>query len=112
MAKKDFDKYYDNMKSTFISTVEMAEEMRKDALEGNVDEVRVKNFLSVADPIIRTFRILQDVKRLLDKPVRKNKLKQFMNTTKHLAPESPEYDIQNIYEEGVAKLEQFKETIE
>lgn len=98
MAKKHFDAYYENYKAYYLSTVKMAEELIKEMEAGNVTPERAEAYKRDAEPIVHTFRILQEVKRMLDRPTRKRKVASYEKRTKRVEPLTEENDLEAIQE--------------
>ena len=112
MAKKHFDAYYKNYEGYYLSTLEVTETLVKEAEEGKITEERVEAYKKDAEPIIHTFRILQEIKRMLDRPVRPRKRAAFEKRFKEVVPVTEENNLDDIAKRGEEAVKNLKDLVE
>lgn len=112
MAKKHFDAYYENYKAYYLSTVGMAEMLVKEMEEGKVTPERAEAYKKDAEPIVHTFRILQEVKRILDRPVRPEKRVAFEKRAKRIVPLTDENDLDKMQERASDAVDRLRDLME
>lgn len=112
MAKKHFDAYYENYKNYYLSTVQMAEQLVEEMEAGNCTPERAEAYKQDAEPIVRTFRILQEVKRMLDRPVRPKKRGVFEKQTKRVVPVAEDNDLEQIQDRAEKAVNRLKDLME
>lgn len=112
MAKKHFDDYYKNYEGYYLSTIEMTNTLIENVEKGEVDEERLEAYKKDAEPIIHTFKILQEIKRMLDRPVKPKKRKGFERRTKRIVPLTDENDLEKIAEAGEEAVQRLKDLVE
>lgn len=112
MAKKHFDAYYENYKNYYLATVDMAENLIKEMEAGKVTPERAEAYKRDAEPIVHTFRILQEVKRILDRPARPKKRAVFERQTKRIVPLTEENDLEAIQDRAEKAVERLNDLME
>ena len=112
MAKKHFDAYYKNYEGYYLSTLEVTEMLIKEAEEGKITQERVDAYKKDAEPIIHTFRILQEIKRMMDRPVRPKKRAMFEKQYKRVVPLTDENDLDAIAKRGEEAVKNLKDLVE
>lgn len=77
MAKKDFDKFFEEFYEQYIFVLDRTKQIVKEFENNPTEEMRqsLENFKLATTPIVNNYYIYKKVKELLDKPVRKEKHK-------------------------------------
>ena len=84
MARKDFDRYYDQIANQYRELNHVLENMNKELQEGMIEPERVDNLKLTLAPVITSYQQLSYIKYLLDMPTRRNKVKRYKSSSKSL----------------------------
>lgn len=113
MAKKQFDDYYKRMEENYLACIIQSKTFVELLEQGKIDEERVINFKSSIEPVINTYQIMRKVKQLLDKPVRKEKHKKYLNMLeKKNKNDNQKYNLESLEQESLQALEKLKDLTE
>lgn len=82
MAKKDFDKYFNEQRQAYYQTVKALEEYGKLAADNMISTEQMKQAQSVLAPTVEAYKMLVYIKSILDRPVRNKKAKKYDNQNK------------------------------
>lgn len=84
MARKDFDKYYNQVCGQFFALNEVFDELSREVAQGMVEPERQKQLELTIAPIRNSYQTLSYIKYLLDKPTRKEKEPRYKRMNKKL----------------------------
>lgn len=84
MARKDFDRYYNQIANQYKELNHVLENMNKELQEGMIEPERVDNLKLTLAPVITSYQQLNYIKYLLDMPTRRNKVKRYKSSSKLL----------------------------
>ena len=84
MARKDFDKYYNQICIQFFALNAVFEDLSKEVASGMVEPERQKQLEMTIAPIKNSYQTLSYIKYLLDKPTRKEKEPRYKRMNKKL----------------------------
>ena len=88
MAKKDFDRYYEEVENTYLEMLENLRDMEREMADGLVDPDMFEQMKEMIIPLKNNYETLGYVKFLLNKPVRKEKEKRYISQNKKLLAHS------------------------
>lgn len=84
MAKKDFDRYYNQVYIQYKELQENLKELSEELEKGMVTPEQVQQLKSTLSPIVTNYQTLSYIKYLLDLPASKSKKNRFKKQTKLL----------------------------
>lgn len=84
MARKDFDKYYNQVCSQFFALNEVFDDLSREVAQGMVEPERQNQLELTIAPIKNSYQTLSYIKYLLDKPTRKEKEPRYKRMNKKL----------------------------
>lgn len=84
MARKDFDRYFEQIANQYKELNYVLENMNEELQEGMVEPERIANLKLTLAPVVTCYQQLSYIKYLLDMPTRKKKLKRYKNSSKSL----------------------------
>ena len=108
MSKKDFDRYYKEVKDQYYEMIGTLDELSELASTGMVSPEMVENTKNLIEPIKKNYMTLSYVSFLLNTPKRTRKIDTFVRQNKKLLAESGDRtreDILNENGEAIEKLE-------
>ena len=88
MAKKDFDRYYEEVENTYLEMLENLRDMEREMADGLVDPDMFEQMKEMIIPLKNNYETLGYVKFLLNKPVKKEKEKRYILQNKKLLAHS------------------------
>lgn len=84
MARKHFDNYYNGICKQYFELNEVMKDLSEDVEKGMRTPEAVEQLKATIAPIQNNYKTLSYIKYLLDKPVRKEKVKKFNKQSHNL----------------------------
>lgn len=107
MAKKDFDKYFNQQRQAYYQTISALEEYSKLAADNMISTEQMQRAQSVLSPTVEAYKMLVYIKSILDRPVKKSKAKKYDKQNKKTL--DTKYNFENIEKQNKELLSQFRE---
>lgn len=107
MAKKDFDKYFNEQRAAYYNAIKVLEEYGTMAADKMISTDDMKQAEQILAPTIETYKMLVYIKSILDRPNRKEKVKKY--NIKNKKQLDNQYNSENIKNKNKELLSQFKE---
>ena len=111
MSKKDFDRYYKEVKDQYYEMIGTLEELSELASTGMVSPEMVDNTKNLIEPIKQNYMTLSYVSFLLNTPKRTRKIDTFVKQNKKLLAESGDRTKDNILKENSEAIEKLEKAI-
>ena len=108
MSKKDFDRYYLEIKNQYLEMLSNMEEFSKTASDEMISSDIIENMKALVEPIKQNYMTLSYVSFLLDKPKRTHKIDKYVKMNKKKLNTSngrTQEDVINQNKELLAKME-------
>lgn len=84
MARKDFDKYYNNICNQYNELQEVLKDLSEEVSSGMVEPERIEQLMLTIKPVENNYRTLSYIKYLLDRPTRSAKCAKYNKMSKKL----------------------------
>lgn len=107
MAKRDFDREYDQIERDYLDMVAELKDMEKELGDGLVSPDMFENMKKMAQPLLNNYRVWNYIKFILDKPTRKEKQTRYAAQNKKLLENCKTFD--QAHQEDLQVLQDMKE---
>ncbi len=112
MAKKHFDEFFEDIRNQFEETVVISRILTKEVEEGKADISRVEQFMENSQSIIDLFHITNNIRLMLDRPVKKSKQSAYDRRMQKEFEKSIHMQLSKLQEENESSLERLRDLIE
>ena len=108
MSKRDFDKYYEEIRSQYLEMVSTLEEMTELADKKMVSPEMLENVKTTVEPIKQNYMTLSYVMFLLNTPKKGKKLEKYKRQNRKLFEQSIGRQAQDIENENKKHLDELR----
>ena len=109
MAKKDVDKYFDQICKDYHELIETLHDMEEEASKGLLDPDKLIQMKSYIEPIKINYQRISYIMYLLNKPVKKSKEKKYQNQSKKYIYSNS--TLKDVHEENAMVINQIRKEI-
>ena len=108
MSKRDFDKYYDEVKKQYLEMISTLEEMTELADKKMIAPEMLDNVKATVEPIKQNYMTLSYVMFLLNTPKKGKKLEKYKRQNRKLFEQSIGRQAQDIEKENKEHIDKLK----